>query len=179
MRITKVYTRTGDDGTTGLANGKRVPKDSKRVRLFGSLDELNASIGVALVENLNKDITSVLQDVQNDLFNIGGEVSVVDKELGLITTEDVQKLENVIDSLNETLAPLEEFVMPGGSKGSALLHKARTVCRRTERDLVSLSHEENINIFHLHYLNRLSDYLFVAARYQNDIDGSSEELWEK
>ena len=89
MRITKVYTRTGDDGTTGLANGKRVPKDSKKVRLLGSLDELNASIGVALVENLNKDITSVLQDVQNDLFNIGGEVSVVDKELGLITAEDL------------------------------------------------------------------------------------------
>ena len=179
MRITKVYTRTGDDGTTGLANGKRVPKDSKRVRLLGSLDELNASIGVALVENLNKDITSVLQDVQNDLFNIGGEVSVVDKELGLITTEDVQKLENVIDSLNETLAPLKEFVVPGGSKGSALLHKARTVCRRAECDLVNLSHEEKINMIHLQYLNRFSDYLFVAARYQNNIDGSSEETWEK
>jgi len=179
MRITKVYTKTGDDGTTELSKGERMPKDSPRIVILGALDEVNAAIGIVLAENLNKIIAKELEGVQHDLFNIGGELAVLEEDLGLVKSDDVKKLEEAIDSLNESLPSLEEFVLPGGSKGSALLHKARTVCRRAECDLVNLSHEEKINMIHLQYLNRFSDYLFVAARYQNNIDGSSEETWEK
>ncbi len=179
MRITKVYTRTGDDGTTGLAKGDRLPKDSPRITAFGALDEVNAALGVALAEGLHDEISRTLDAAQHVLFNIGGELAVPDENLGLVKPEDVKELETAIDALNSTLPPLEEFVLPRGSKGAALLHQARGVCRRAERDLVTLHREEESNNLQLQYMNRLSDYLFVAARYQNEIDGGTEEMWEK
>ena len=179
MRITKVYTRTGDDGTTGLAKGERLSKDSPRIVAFGALDEINASIGVCLSESLLDEISGVLKKIQHVLFNIGGELAVVDEELNLISQDDINDLEKAIDLLNDPLPTLKEFVIPGGSKGTAYLHQARVVCRRSERDLVKLSHKEEINPIHIQYLNRLSDYLFVAARYQNMKDGGGEGMWEK
>lgn len=179
MRISKVYTRTGDDGTTGLARGERVPKDSPRIAVFGALDEVNAALGVALAEGLEKEVTAVLESVQHVLFNIGGELAVPDEAMGLVKPQEVETLEIAIDSLNDSLPPLKEFVLPRGSKGAALLHQARAVCRRAERELVTLSREEAVSPIHLKYLNRLSDYLFVAARVQNRCDGGDEGMWKK
>lgn len=179
MRITKVYTRTGDDGTTGLAKGDRLPKDSPRIAAFGALDELSAGLGVALAEGLHDEIFRILHSAQHVLFNIGGELAVPDEELGLVKPQDVKNLEAAIDTLNVSLPPLKEFVLPRGSKGVVLLHQARSVCRRAERDLVTLHREEGLNDLQLQYINRLSDYLFVAARYQNEINGGTEEMWKK
>ena len=179
MRITKVYTRTGDDGTTGLAKGDRLPKDSPRIAAFGALDELSASLGVAMAEGLHEEISETLNGAQQVLFNIGGELAVPDEELGLVKPQDINNLEAAIDVLNGLLPPLKEFLMPRGSKGVVLLHQARGVCRRAERDLVTLHREEASNSLQLQYINRLSDYLFVAARYQNEIDGGPEEMWKK
>jgi len=179
MRITKVYTKTGDDGTTELSKGERMPKDSPRIVILGALDEVNAAIGVVLAENLNKIIEKELEGVQHDLFNIGGELAVLEEDLGLVKSDNIKKLEEAIDSLNESLPPLEEFVLPGGSRRSALLYQAKVICRRTERDLVTLSHKEKINPLHLKYLNRLSDYLFVAARYENMKGGGEEQMWKR
>ena len=179
MRITKVYTRTGDDGTTGLAKGDRLPKDSPRIAAFGALDELSASLGVAMAEGLHEEISETLNGAQQVLFNIGGELAVPDEELGLVKPQDVNNLEAAIDAINSSLPPLKEFVLPRGSKGVVFLHQARGICRRAERDLVTLHREEASNSLQLQYINRLSDYLFVAARHQNEIDGGPEEMWKK
>ena len=179
MRITKVYTKTGDDGTTSLSNGERLPKDHPRVTVLGSLDETNSAIGVALSEGVTEEIKVVLQKVQNTIFDMGGELATPNKELGLVSPDDVTYLESAIDELNESLPHLEEFIFPGGSKAAALLHNARTICRRAERDLVALSKSENVTALHLKYINRLSDFLFVAARIQNKEDGGEEGMWEK
>tara|TARA_Y100000590_G_scaffold378908_1_gene446203 strand:- start:3014 stop:3553 length:540 start_codon:yes stop_codon:yes gene_type:complete len=179
VRITKVYTRTGDDGTTGLSKGERLPKDSPRIAAFGALDELSANLGVAMAEGLQNDISDTLESAQQVLFNIGGELAVPDEELGLVKPQDVKNLEAAIDSINSSLPPLKEFVLPRGSKGVVFLHQARGVCRRAERDLVTLHREEASNSLQLQYINRLSDYLFVAARHQNEIDGGPEEMWKK
>ncbi|MBF89442.1 MAG: ATP:cob(I)alamin adenosyltransferase [Candidatus Marinimicrobia bacterium] len=179
MRITKVYTRKGDDGTTSLGKGERVMKNSFRIIAFGSLDELNSVIGVVLSEKINEKIISTLNITQQLLFHIGGELSVPSEKLNLLKSKDVNQLEEAIDDLNKDLPPLEDFVLPCGSKASAFLHQARAVCRRSERDLVNLDQEEGINPLYIQYINRLSDFLFVAARYSNFCDDIKENLWEK
>lgn len=179
MRITKVTTGTGDDGTTSLSKGERVMKDDSRIALLGSLDETSSAIGVALSHEVVPETRGALTKIQNTLFNMGGELAVVDRELDLVTEKDVRFLEEKIRDLNSSLSPLEEFILPGGSRASAHLHLARSLCRRAERDLVSLSQRETIKAVFLAYLNRLSDFLFVAARYQNMKDGGEEAKWER
>lgn len=179
MRITRVTTKKGDDGTTSLARGERVGKDSARIEALGSLDEVNSAIGVALTHEVDEEIQDILAVIQNVLFNMGGELSTVDQELDLVSDKDVQFLEENIESLNASLAPLEEFILPGGSQASASLHMARSICRRAERAVVALNREESIRPIVLAYLNRLSDLLFVAARYQNASEGGEETMWKK
>ncbi|MCH7731476.1 MAG: cob(I)yrinic acid a,c-diamide adenosyltransferase [Candidatus Marinimicrobia bacterium] len=179
MRITKVYTKTGDDGTTSLAKGERVLKDDPRIAAIGSLDETNSVIGVVLSKNVHSAITKTLDRVQHILFNSGGELAIVDEDLGLVSKKDVEYLESALDQLNKLLPPLKEFILPGGSPAAAQLHHVRTVCRRAERDLVTLHKSNPVNEHLLVFVNRLSDYLFVAARYQNVKDGGKEKMWEK
>ena len=179
MRITKVYTKTGDDGTTGLAKGERVPKDHPRIQVLGSLDETNSVIGLVFTLKIDDRIKVILNKVQHVIFDIGGELAMGDKSMGLVKEEYVIELESAIDELNSDLPPLKEFIIPGGSKASAHLHHSRSVCRRTERDLIYLHQLEPVDEIFIKYLNRLSDFLFVAARVQNAKDGGGEELWEK
>ena len=179
MRITKVYTRIGDDGTTGLSKGDRLAKNSPRIVVFGSLDEMNALIGMVLAEKIDYSISEALNIAQNVLFNIGGELALIDESLNLVRDKDVTTLENAIDNLNETLAPLEDFVYPRGSRATTILHYTRAVCRRAERDLVTLQQEDSLNPLYLKYVNRLSDFLFVAARYQNEVERGAEEIWRR
>ncbi|MFQ6673326.1 MAG: cob(I)yrinic acid a,c-diamide adenosyltransferase [Fidelibacterota bacterium] len=179
MRITKVYTRTGDDGSTSLAKGERVSKNSHRIRTLGSLDETNSGVGVALAQGVAEELRQPLKQVQNVLLNVGGELAVADQEITLVSEKEVKSLEEMIDRLNRSLPPLKEFILPGGSPASAALHHARSVCRRAERNLVALGEGESINPHSLAYVNRLSDFLFVAARYQNKMDGGGERMWER
>lgn len=179
MRITKVYTRTGDEGSTSLAKGERVSKDDPRITAIGSLDETNSVIGAALAEGVVSEIAEVLEGVQHTLFNIGGALAMKGEDHTLVREEHVSSLEAFLDGLNSSLPPLKEFVLPGGSKAGSHLHHARAVCRRAERDVVTLHKEEPIDSQILAYLNRLSDYLFVAARYQNVMDGGNEEMWKR
>ena len=174
-RLSKIYTRTGDDGTTGLGDGTRVPKDGVRVEAYGTVDELNSALGVALTKNLPADVRGALTTVQHELFDLGGELCIPGREA--IHEEQVVRLERTLDSLNAKLAPLKEFVLPGGGEPAALLHFARTICRRAERATVRLAREETVNPVALKYLNRLSDLLFVAARYANAAANVPEILW--
>lgn len=182
-RITKVYTRTGDDGTTGLGGGQRVRKDSNRIAAYGAVDELNAAIGVALVSELETRVADELTRIQNELFHLGSDLCVLEEDKGTTpgpTIEDrhVLALEAAMDELSEELQPLRNFVLPGGSNGAAHLHVARTICRRAERDLVTLAAEEPVGPFTVRYLNRLSDALFVMARYENIRKGVPDVLWD-
>jgi len=179
LRITKVYTKTGDNGSTSLGNGSRVSKGSLRIKSIGSIDELNASIGIVLSVKPIENILKILNKIQNDLFNLGGEIATKDLNLKLVTKDDIKLLESSIDKLNEHLSPLKEFIMPRGCEIVSRLHFSRTICRRAEIDLVKLSQIEEINKIQLQYLNRLSDYLFVAARYQNKLDKHPEIIWDK
>jgi cob(I)alamin adenosyltransferase len=174
-RLSKIYTRTGDDGTTGLGDGSRVSKDSLRVEAYGAVDELNSALGVALAADLPADVREALTSIQHTLFDLGGELCIPGRQV--IHEEHVAQLERVLDSLNATLHPLKEFILPGGSPAGALLHLARTICRRAERRMVSLARAEAINPLTTKYLNRLSDLLFVAARYVNTVQGTAEVLW--
>jgi cob(I)alamin adenosyltransferase len=168
--LARIYTRTGDDGTTGLIGGKRVPKDSPRVEACGSLDELNALIGVVRSHDLSEPVDRILQTVQEHLFIVGAELATPD-EIGRksagIGEDAVRSLENEIDRMEEELPPLRQFILPGGSLAGAELHTARAVARRAERHCVSLSRLEKVDPKVLHYLNRLSDLCFVLARYVN------------
>ena len=182
-RITKVYTRTGDDGTTGLGSGGRVGKDSPRIEAYGTVDELNSSIGAALAAGLNDAIAPALASIQNDLFHLGSDLSVPEEEkerrpVPRIEERHVTALETLMDRLSEELTPLENFVLPGGTPGAAQLHIARTVCRRAERVVVALSRREPVGPYAVRYLNRLSDALFVMARHENKRRGSSDVLWD-
>lgn len=179
MRITKVYTRTGDDGTTSLARGERVSKDSARIGVLGSLDETSSLIGVALARGVVEELQDPLRRVQNALFNLGGELAVPDRKMNMVSKDDVDWLEKTLDGWNGLLPPLKEFVLPGGSLSAAYLHHARSVCRRAERHLVTLNQKEPVTGVALAFVNRLSDFLFVAARYQNMKDGSEEKQWER
>mgnify|MGYP001815586428 CR=1 FL=1 len=175
-RLSKIYTRTGDDGSTGLGDGARVDKDSLRVEAMGTVDELNCSIGVLRCHSLPDSIESALTNIQHSLFDIGGEICIPGSSF--ITAERVDRLEQRLDSLNEALEPLKEFILPGGSAAAAACHHARAVCRRAERRTLSLAKAEDINPVSLKYLNRLSDLLFVMARYINKTAGIADVLWE-
>jgi len=182
-RITKVYTRTGDDGTTSLGGGRRVPKDSARIDAYGTVDELNSAIGVALAEGLDSEIAGPLGGVQNDLFHLGADLCIREEDKAQMPAPRVEQrhideLERLMDRLSQHLSPLENFVLPGGSSGAAALHLARTICRRAERLVVSLSREEAVGPFTIAYLNRLSDALFVMARFENRRRGLPDVLWD-
>lgn len=176
-RLSKIYTRTGDAGTTGLGDGNRVSKGSLRIHSLGEVDELNAVVGVLLCEELPEDIRALLTDVQHDLFDLGGEVCI--PGMSMITGKQVEKLEQALDRLNDTLEPLKEFILPGGTRPAALAHQVRTVCRRAERMLVSLALEEAVNDGPRQYLNRLSDLMFVLGRVLNRAGGRGDVLWQK
>lgn len=176
-RLSKIYTRTGDAGTTGLGDGQRVAKNSARIATLGEVDELNAVVGLLLCEELPHDVRALLTDVQHDLFDLGGEVCI--PGMSMISGKHVEKLETELDRLNEPLEPLKDFILPGGSRAAALAHLARTVCRRAERAIVALAHEEAVNDGPRQYLNRLSDLLFVLGRSLNRAAGRGDVLWQK
>jgi cob(I)alamin adenosyltransferase len=175
-RLSKIYTRTGDDGTTGLGDGSRINKDSLRVEAMGDVDELNAVIGILLTEPLSEIIVSTLTRVQHDLFDLGGEICIPGYEM--VKAERVSALEATLDQLNDQLEPLQEFILPGGTRAAAYCHLARTVCRRAERQLTRLSREETVTPVSLQYLNRLSDLLFVMCRIINKNANQADVLWK-
>lgn len=174
-RLSKIYTRTGDKGTTGLGDGARVDKDSLRVEAYGTVDELNSYIGLVLASGLPVDVRACLTRIQHELFDLGGELCMP----GTILIPDsyVTDLEKDLDASNANLPPLKDFILPGGTESASRCHLARTVARRAERRLVSLAHEEKINDVSIRYLNRLSDLLFVIARVLARAEGGSEILW--
>ncbi|MCK5432456.1 MAG: cob(I)yrinic acid a,c-diamide adenosyltransferase [Gammaproteobacteria bacterium] len=175
-RLTKIYTKTGDDGTTGLADGSRIEKNSLRTSAIGDVDELNSLLGLLAAHDIEPEIKSVLLDIQHVLFDLGGEIAIPDSEM--LNESRVQYLEKIIDVYNASLPPLKEFILPGGSIPAATCHYARTVCRRAERQLVSLSKEISVNKNSLKFLNRLSDLLFVFARTLARSEGSQEVYWQ-
>jgi cob(I)alamin adenosyltransferase len=175
-RLTKIYTKTGDSGLTGLADGSRAEKDSLRISVIGDVDELNSLLGLLIAINIDEEIKACLLDIQHILFDLGGELAIPDSEM-LIETR-VQYLEKAIDQYNACLPPLKEFILPGGSVPAAVCHTARAVCRRAERQLVSLSKEVSINKVSLKFLNRLSDLLFVFARTLALSEGGKEIYWQ-
>ena len=183
-RITRVYTRTGDDGTTGLGGGQRVPKDSLRIAAYGTVDELNSHIGVALAAEggVNEALRGPLAAIQNELFHLGSDLCVLEEDkakrpVPRIEPRHVDALERLMDRLSEELPALENFVLPGGTPAAAQLHVARTVCRRAERLVIALSRKEPVGAHTVTYLNRLSDALFVMARHENRRRGAPDVLW--
>lgn len=175
-RLSKIYTRTGDDGTTGLGDGTRVAKDDARVEAYGTVDELNSVLGVLLaVPNLPADITACLTQIQHDLFDLGGELCIPGH--ALITAAQVTRLEELLDAFNEPLPPLKEFILPGGGPAAASCHLARTVCRRAERRVWTLAHSAPLNPEPARYLNRLSDLLFVLGRVLARQERGGDVLW--
>jgi len=176
-RLSKIYTKTGDLGTTGLGDGSRVPKNDPRVDCTGDIDELNSHLGVLLTHELSPELRSVLVDIQHDLFDLGGELSIPGHQL--IAEKQVEKLEMTLDRLNERLEPLANFILPGGVPAAADCHVARSVCRRAERKFVTLMEGQSVNPEGLKYLNRLSDLLFVAARIINQEAGAPDVLWQQ
>ena len=176
-RLTKIYTRTGDQGKTGLADGSRVDKFNSRIESLGNIDELNSIIGILLTEKLPNDKKEILNKIQHDLFDIGGELSIPNHMK--INDKKISFLENTLDSMNKELPPLKEFILPGGSKASSYCHLARTVCRRVERNLFKLAQTDKVNEASLKYINRLSDMLFVLARFLNKINQFNDIFWKK
>lgn len=174
-RLSKIYTRTGDAGTTGLGDGTRVPKDALRVAVMGECDELNATIGMILALPVRDPIREVLVEVQHRLFDLGGELCM--PGYASLTAGDVTQLETDLDGFNAELPPLKEFILPGGGPAAAVCHLARTVCRRAERHMVTLARSEAVNAHGPAYLNRLSDLLFVLGRVLARDEGGSEVLW--
>jgi len=175
-RLSKIYTRTGDDGSTGLGDGQRVPKDSPRVDAYGAVDELNSAIGLILAaDELRSDIADCLTRIQNQLFDLGGELCIPESKV--MTGDSVSGLEATLDEFNADLPPLKDFVLPGGTREAATCHLARTICRRAERRTWQLARTETVNEYSLKYLNRLSDLLFVMARVLNRHAGRDEPLW--
>ena len=174
-RLSKITTRTGDAGETGLGDGSRVPKDHPRVRALGELDELNSAIRLLAAEALPSEVADALSQVQHDLFDLGGEISIPGH--AMVTDEHVARVEAVQEAWNAELTPLKEFILPGGSRAAALAHLARTICRRAERAIVALGETENVNAPARRYLNRLSDLLFVAGRRLNKSAGRGDVQW--
>jgi cob(I)alamin adenosyltransferase len=176
-RLSKIYTRTGDNGTTGLGDGARVSKTSPRVEAMGAVDELNSVIGLLMTESMPDSIRGTLSSVQHALFDLGGEISLPGQEL--LNNEQVTQIEHKLDQMNESLLPLKDFVLPGGTRLAALCHQARSVCRRAERRLLVLSEQHSVSNVSTKYLNRLSDLLFVMARHVNQRAGVADILWQK
>ena len=176
-RLSKIYTRTGDDGTTGLGDGSRVPKDSARVEAYGTVDELNSTIGMVLAsEGVDDAVREALTQIQHELFDLGGELCV--PGMDTIQDADITRLESVLDGFNEPLPPLKEFILPGGGMAAANCHLARTVCRRAERAVITLRRAEPaVRPQTQRYLNRLSDLLFVLCRVLARTSGHGEVLW--
>ncbi|HMA97858.1 MAG TPA: cob(I)yrinic acid a,c-diamide adenosyltransferase [Wenzhouxiangella sp.] len=174
-RLSKIYTRTGDDGTTGLGDGSRTQKDSLRVEAYGTVDELNSTLGLLIASLDDTGICSVLLDIQHDLFDLGGELCVPGMEM--IQGRHIDRLEQELDRLNADLPPLKDFILPGGSLTAAQAHLARTICRRAERRVITLARQEPVNEPVIRYLNRLSDLLFVIARTVARASGAGEVLW--
>jgi cob(I)alamin adenosyltransferase len=174
-RLSKIYTRTGDKGTTGLGDGSRVDKDDLRVETFGTVDELNSMVGLILASEIDDSVRVCLTRTQHELFDLGGELCM--PGYTLVPEACVDQLETDLDRFNEDLPPLKDFILPGGSESAARCHLARTVCRRAERLMVSLAKVEGINEISLRYLNRLSDLLFVIARVLARANGGKEVIW--
>jgi cob(I)alamin adenosyltransferase len=190
IRITRVYTRSGDRGETGLVGGTRVPKDALRIEAYGTIDELNSVVGLARAFNreaapspAREQLEDILKRIQNELFDLGGELATPAdafcEGMFRVGTDEVAALERLMDACQRDLAPLESFVLPGGGRVSAFLHQCRTVCRRAERIVLRLSREEAIGPWPLRYLNRLSDLFFVLSRWIGKHSGESEYLWER
>ena len=182
-RLTKIYTRGGDGGATSLGGGQRVAKDSLRVQVYGTVDELNSQIGVALAGGLCERLQGTLREIQNELFHLGSDLCFLEEDKARyappqIEQRHVDRLEALLDELTPVVGALENFILPGGSLGASHLHVARTVCRRAEREATSLANEEMINRLALRYLNRLSDALFVMARFENHQRSVVEPLWD-
>lgn len=175
-RLSKIYTRTGDDGTTGLGDGSRVEKDGDRVTAYGTTDELNSIIGMVRAHTLPANVESLLGEVQHQLFDLGGELCIPGHQA--IRDEHVSWLEQKLDELNEPLPALKDFILPAGGHATSACHLARTVCRRAERCVVTLSRTEEVPPCSQKYLNRLSDLLFVVARVLSRSEGGSEVLWQ-
>ncbi len=182
-RITKVYTRTGDDGTTALGGGQRLAKDALRIACYGTVDELNSALGVALAAGLAGVLDATFRRVQNELFHLGSDLCVLEEDKDKMPVPQIEErhvtaLEADIDGLQEDLEPLSNFILPGGSEGAARLHLARTICRRAERLLVTLAREEQVGSYTVAYVNRLSDLLFVACRTENADKGVEDVTWD-
>ncbi len=181
----KIYTKTGDKGKTSLFGGRRVWKDDLRISAYGTVDELNAVLGVAISELMNKELIEVIESIQNDLFTVGSDLaSPLDKEnknfvIPRVDAKFIKQLEVLIDKYDSQLPELKNFILPGGLKGSAILHHARTVCRRAEREVVALAKVDGINHEIEVYLNRLSDLLFVLARFENFSNDTNDLHWQK
>ena len=174
-RLSKIYTRTGDKGTTGLGDGSRVDKDSLRVEAYGTVDELNSAVGLVLTADLPEEVQACLTRTQHELFDLGGELCM--PGYTMISDEFVSGLERDLDAFNEDLPALKDFILPGGSEAAARYHLARTIARRAERRVISLAQIEDVNEATIRYLNRLSDLLFVMARVLARSDGGSEVVW--
>ena len=175
-RLSKIYTRTGDDGSTGLGDGSRVAKDSARVAAYGTVDEANSAIGLVLAASVQSDIAELLTTVQHQLFDIGGELCIPGH--AAIQAADIDALEHALDGYNDPLPPLKDFILPGGGEAAARCHLARTIVRRAERETVALSRHEGVRPESIRYLNRLSDLLFVLARVLARASGHGEVLWK-
>ena len=175
-RLSKIYTKTGDDGTTGLGDGTRVAKDSARVAAYGTVDELNSAIGVVLAQEITAPVRETLTQAQHDLFDLGGELCI--PGMAMVDDADVERLETTLDGFNADLPALKDFILPGGGMAAACCHVARTVCRRAEREVVTLSRQESVRPEAIRYLNRLSDLLFVLARVLARASGHGEVLWQ-
>ncbi|HEY1135984.1 MAG TPA: cob(I)yrinic acid a,c-diamide adenosyltransferase [Xanthomonadaceae bacterium] len=175
-RLSKIYTRTGDDGTTGLGDGSRVAKDSARVSAYGTVDEANSAIGVLLATDLPDDVRTLLTTIQHQMFDLGGELCIPGH--AAIEDADIERLEQQLDHFNDPLPPLKDFILPGGGEAAARCHLARTIVRRAERECVTLSHHDAVRPQAIRYLNRLSDLLFVLARVLARHGGHGEVLWQ-
>ena len=181
-RLTKIYTKTGDAGTTALGGGQRVPKDDLRVEAYGTVDELNSVIGVAVAMGLCEKLTNELKRIQNELFDLGSDLCFLEEDkkkwpLPQIEHRHITALESLIDEMTAVVGPLENFILPGGTLGASQLHVARTVCRRAERIVSTLAREQGVGDNVISYLNRLSDALFVMSRYENHVCNVPEPLW--
>jgi len=182
-KLTKIYTRGGDDGTTGLGGGQRLKKDAPRIEAIGAVDELNSAIGLAVACGADPELARMLREVQNDLFHLGADLCVLaeDREkmpVPQIEQRHIDALEELVDRLTAELGPLENFILPGGSDCAAQIHVARGICRRAERIVVALAGQETVNELTLKYLNRLSDALFVMAREQNRRRDVPDVIWD-
>jgi len=176
-RLTRIYTRTGDGGETGLGDGSRIRKDSLRIAVLGEVDELNSAIGVLLAESLPDKLREALEGIQHDLFDLGGDISIPGR--ASMSDAQVKRLEALLDELNSALPPLKEFILPGGTRAAGFAHLARAVCRRAERSLVALARSEKVGDVACIYLNRLSDLLFVLGRVLNREGGRGDVLWQQ